>query len=76
MSCRVLKRGMEEFTVNQMAQHARAAGLERLIGEYLPTSKNAMVKDLYAQMGFSAVNGRWELELNHRADLKTLICAK
>ncbi len=76
MSCRVLKRGMEEFTVNQMVQHARAAGLERLIGEYLPTAKNAMVKDLYAQMGFAAVNGRWELELNHRTNLKTLICAK
>src|SRR5205823_424648 len=31
MSCRVLKRGMEEFIVNQMAGHARAQGIERLI---------------------------------------------
>ena len=76
MSCRVLKRGMEEFTVNQMVRHARAAGIERIIGEYLPTPKNVMVKDLYPQMGFTDANGKWELDLRHREDLKTFICAK
>lgn len=76
MSCRVLKRGMEEFTVNQMVKHARAAGIEKLIGEYLPTSKNAMVKDLYAQIGFTANNGKWELTLSEREDFKVFICPK
>lgn len=76
MSCRVLKRGMEEFTVNQMVKHAREAGIERLIGEYLPTSKNAMVKELYAQMGFTASGGRWELDLRGRTDFNVFICPK
>jgi FkbH-like protein len=76
MSCRVLKRSMEEFTVNQMVNHTRAAGMERVIGEYLPTPKNAMVKDIYAQMGFAANNGKWEINLAGRSDLKTFICAK
>ena len=76
MSCRVLKRGMEEFTVNQMVKRAREAGIERLIGEYLPTSKNAMVKELYPQMGFASNNGRWELDLRGREDFKVFICPK
>ena len=76
MSCRVLKRGMEEFTVNQMVKCAREAGIERLIGEYLPTSKNAMVKELYSQMGFASNNGRWELDLRGREDFKVFICPK
>jgi FkbH-like protein len=73
MSCRVLKRGMEEFIVNQMAGHARQQGIRHLIGEYIPTSKNAMVKDLYPQMGFQANNGTWELELEDFPGLKTFI---
>jgi len=76
MSCRVLKRGMEEFIVNQMARQARARGLKRLIGEYLPTSKNNMVKDLYRQMGFTARDGQWELDLQLFQELKTFIRLK
>jgi FkbH-like protein len=76
MSCRVLKRGMEEFTVNQMARYARAAGMERIIGEYIPTPKNAMVKNLFAQMGFTLNNMQWELDLCNRDNVNTFICAK
>ena len=75
MSCRVLKRGMEEFIVNQMARHAQASGLKRLVGEYLPTAKNKMVRDLYAQMGFAANNGKWELALETDSELKSFIRA-
>jgi len=53
MSCRVLKRGMEEFMVSQMVKKAREAGFVTITGEYLPTPKNGMVKDLYKDMGFS-----------------------
>jgi FkbH-like protein len=73
MSCRVLKRGMEEFMVTQMAKRARQQGVERLIGEYLPTAKNGMVKDIYSQMGFVASNGKWHLNLQRSQELKTFI---
>jgi FkbH-like protein len=76
MSCRVLKRGMEEFIVNEMARRARARGLKRLVGEYIPTPKNSMVKNLYADMGFSANDGKWELDLESFKELKTFIKAK
>ncbi len=55
MSCRVLKRGMEEFIVNKMVETAKNHGFKKIIGEYIPTPKNAMVKDLYETMGFTRV---------------------
>ena len=73
MSCRVLKRGMEEFIVNQMTKEARKVGVQRLIGEYLPSAKNKMVEDVYSQMGFAESNGKWELDLQQFKDFKTYI---
>lgn len=55
MSCRVLKRGMENFTLNRMVSLAREHGYKKIVGEYLPTAKNGMVKDLYLNLGFSSM---------------------
>ena len=57
MSCRVLKRGMENFTLNTMVERAKAAGYQRIIGEYLPTPKNKMVEDHYSNLGFKQLEG-------------------
>jgi len=57
MSCRVLKRGMENFTLNTMVEKAKAAGYKRIIGEYLPTPKNKMVENHYTGLGFTPVEG-------------------
>lgn len=56
MSCRVLKRGMEQFVINKIASIAKQAGYSRVIGEYIPTAKNAMVRDLYPKMGFAPID--------------------
>lgn len=55
MSCRVLKRGMENFTLNTMVEYAKALGFERIVGEYIPTLKNGMVKEHYPNLGFKAI---------------------
>lgn len=55
MSCRVLKRGMEIFTLNTMVEEARARGYKRIVGEYLPTPKNKMVEEHYPHLGFTPV---------------------
>ena len=55
MSCRVLKRGMENFTLNTMVERARRAGYKYIIGEYLPTPKNKMVEGHYQGLGFQPV---------------------
>lgn len=68
MSCRVLKRGMENFTLNTMVEKAKAAGYKRIVGEYLPTAKNGMVVKHYPQLGFTNIEGsntaKWMLDLN------------
>ncbi len=56
MSCRVLKRGMENFTLNTMVEEARRRGYKKIIGEYLPTLKNQMVRNHYDQLGFAKVD--------------------
>ena len=53
MSCRVLKRQVEEEVLNELARLAKRKGCVRLDGVYLPTAKNEMVRDFYARMGFS-----------------------
>ena len=55
MSCRVLKRGMEHFTLNTIVRYARENGFTHIVGEYLPTAKNGMVADHYLRLGFSPV---------------------
>ncbi len=55
MSCRVLKRQVEEETVNEMVRRAFLRGCKRILGVYLPTKKNDMVRDLYPQMGFAVI---------------------
>ena len=57
MSCRVLKRGMENFTLNTMVECAKEKGYKRIIGEYLPTPKNKMVEQHYQGLGFANVEG-------------------
>lgn len=53
MSCRVLKRGMENFTLNTMVECAKKRGYKRIIGEYLPTPKNKMVEQHYPNLGLT-----------------------
>ena len=69
MSCRVLKRGMENFTLNTMVECAKKKGFKRIIGEYLPTPKNKMVEQHYPNLGFtplseSPVGSRYVLDVN------------
>lgn len=69
MSCRVLKRGMENFTLNTLIDYARKNGFKKIIGEYLPTSKNGMVKDHYPNLGFEAMEegniSQWVLNVDN-----------
>jgi FkbH-like protein len=75
MSCRVLKRGMEHFTLNTIVAYAREHGYKRLVGEYLPTLKNQMVEQHFPNLGFSKIAGaktaQYELSV---ADYEPLEC--
>ena len=67
MSCRVLNRGVEQFLMNRVVEIARQVGFKSIRGEYRPTVKNGMVKEFFAQFGFTAAGERdgsavWRLD--------------
>ena len=70
MSCRVLKRGVEPMLLNNLVAEARARGATRLIGEYIPTPKNGLVENHYADLGFLRIEGgengatRWQYDIS------------
>lgn len=53
MSCRVLGRQMEKFMFDRLVEAAQERGIREIIGVFRPTAKNALVRDLYDQVGFT-----------------------
>lgn len=58
MSCRVLGRRVEEAMLGGLKRYARARSIRHVIGEYIPTAKNALVSDLFDRLGFDRIEGR------------------
>ena len=56
MSCRVLKRNMEQAMLDALVSRALSEGVKNIYGYYYPTAKNSMVKDFYPQMGFETLS--------------------
>lgn len=69
MSCRVLKRGMEDAMMDTLVEQAARRGVTTIEGYYYPTAKNAMVREFYAGMGFTKTeedasgNTTWRLDV-------------
>lgn len=53
LSCRVIGRRVEEVVLAYVLQRMRAEQATTLIGEFIPTPKNAPAQDFYAKQGFS-----------------------
>lgn len=74
MSCRVLKRGMEEFIVDNIMRTAGEQGYETVRSEYIRTPKNSMVSDIYKRMGFAEIgDGLYEGNVEQYVPHKTFI---
>ena len=70
MSCRVIGRTTEQFILRTIMERAREMGYERLIGEFIPTSKNKqLVADLYDRFGFSRLEQRPDGSVMYCLDL-------
>lgn len=67
MSCRVLKRQVEEEVLNEIVRLARLKACRHVRGIYLPTAKNGMVRQLYPQLGFELVAEAAEQAIYERA---------
>ena len=58
MSCRVLGRGVEGATLDVLLREVEKLGATSLVGQYVASEKNAMVREHYAKLGFSPEPGR------------------
>ncbi|SFK83813.1 HAD-superfamily phosphatase, subfamily IIIC/FkbH-like domain-containing protein [Nitrosomonas aestuarii] len=66
MSCRVIKRRVEEAVCDEIVALARSYGINKLRGFYRPTEKNKLVKEHYHKLGFELMSSSdseevWEL---------------
>ena len=73
MSCRVLKRTMEEYIINSMVKAAADAGYDLIEAEYIPTAKNKMVADIYPKMGFKEMQDKPGHYLVKPSEFKPLV---
>ena len=68
MSCRVIGRGIEQTLLATILLAARNRDCQSVQGEYIPTAKNELVKDLFLQNGFAPVGhpkrSLWSRELS------------
>jgi len=76
MSCRVLKRGMENFTLNQLVTIANENSFKKIAAEYIPTKKNGIVSAHYKDLGFTADGDKWILDTANYIDRTTFINKK
>ncbi len=64
MSCRVIGRTLETLVLRELVQRSVRMGYRRIVGEYIPTAKNALVAGLYGELGFASLgSGRYALDV-------------
>jgi FkbH-like protein len=79
MSCRVINRTVEQYLFNALVERSLAMGYRDLIGEYIPTPKNAPTADLYDRLGFERDPTsepdlvRYRLALDHAEEAETFV---
>ena len=56
MSCRIMGRNVEKTIIEDIVNEAKSSNIEEIIGEYVPTKKNEMIKNFYSEFGFLKIN--------------------
>ncbi len=67
LSCRVLGRGVEKAFIAVACEDLKRRGARKLLGEYRPTAKNAIVAGIYDDLAFYRTadeNVSWALDLD------------
>jgi len=84
MSCRVFGRQLEQEAMNIAVEAARGMGVRAFRGDYIPTPKNGVVRELYPKLGFTqapqaapdAGVTRWILNLSDYVHQRTHIARR
>lgn len=77
MSCRVIGRTVENEMLSRLCALALDRGATRLRGTFVPTAKNAVVKDIFERFGFTHVLGDadeptvWEYDIDEQGGIES-----
>jgi FkbH-like protein len=76
MSCRVIGRTAENEMLAHLCRRANELGCSRLRGVYVPTAKNGVVRDLYANLDFTNVAAEdgstiWEYDISEGGPIRS-----
>ena len=71
MSCRVLRRAVEKMTCNYLVEQVRKKNFKTIIGTYIPTDRNTMVKNLYLDLGFEKIESKDDRVTKWILDIQT-----
>lgn len=69
LSCRVIGRTVEEAFLARISAFLKGRGVRSLMGEYAPSKKNSLVREMYGRLGFRLHERRddgrtlWEFDL-------------
>lgn len=55
MSCRVMGHHIEDLAIKHIEQELAGSGYTALIAEFIPTAKNAPVRDLFERLGYGVI---------------------
>ncbi len=61
MSCRVLKRGLEQFVMNALMVQLHQMGIVEVFGEIIQNEKNKLIYQFYQDFGFEKLDNQWRL---------------
>jgi predicted enzyme involved in methoxymalonyl-ACP biosynthesis len=56
---------MEKFVLNKLVNFAKENNYKFIIGEYIKTTKNDLVKNHYSELGFKKKNNKFYLEVEN-----------
>ncbi len=80
MSCRTISRTLEHHLFNQLLSVAKANNFKRIVGEYIPTQKNVLAKNLFSELGCTPIDkntqrdSQWfELDLDSATNVTTFV---
>ena len=58
MSCRVLNRSLEKLILNTIMNYCKKNKIKNLLGTYIRSKKNALVENLYCNLGFDTIKSK------------------
>ena len=69
LSCRILGKGIEDAFIKKILSLLKESGVKTVLALYVPTAKNAQVKDFYERCGFTCVKEETDGRKSYVLDL-------